>query len=148
MQGASVSSTLRTVSVEYIITASQRPHSLLNDYAKWKDWAGFPPVSLEREGTAHVSGVGAIRRFSVLPPVREEIVEFEPPHTMSYQLLSGAPIRNHRGTVTFTAEGAHCKAHWQAQYEPIIPGTGAILDTAVRWFFRRTLGRLDRHLQK
>ena len=132
-------------------TVSGTPDSVFevfNDYAGWKRWAGPPPVTLEREGETHSSGVGAVRRFAALPPVREEIVAYDPPHLMSYTLLSGAPIRNHLGTVTFSQGDTGCAVNWTAQYEPIIPGTGAVLDIVVRWFFRRILSRLDHFMNK
>lgn len=142
-----MTSKLRGVRVTHVVPGTPTAaFTCFNDYSGWKHWAGFPPVTLDREGTDHPSGVGAIRRFAIIPAVREEIVEFIAPDTMSYTLLGGAPIRNHLGTVTFTADGDQCAITWQAQYEPTIPGTGALIDAVVQWFFRRILHRLGNYL--
>ena len=142
-------SRLRTVSVDLVIPGTPDDvFAVFNDYSGWKRWAGPPSVSLEREGENYPSGIGAIRRFAVIPPVREEIVAFEPPHTMSYTLLSGAPIKNHLGTVTFASHANGCAVHWKAQYEATIPGTAPIMDIGVRWFFKRILGRLNRFISQ
>ena len=47
---------------------------------------------LEREGDPAPNGVGAIRVLSsVGPPLREEVIAYQPPTRFSYKLLSGAP---------------------------------------------------------
>lgn len=144
-----MASALRTVSVSRRLDSPpERVFEVFNNYSGWRAWAGFPSVSLERVGEVHPSGVGAIRRFALIPPVREEIVTYEPSRSMSYTLLSGAPIRDHLGHVSYEADGDGCYVHWQTQYRPIIPGSGAITDIVVRWFFGRILSRLQAHLAK
>jgi uncharacterized protein YndB with AHSA1/START domain len=61
---------------------------------------------LEREGDPAPNGVGAIRVLTSLgPPLREEVISYEPPHRFAYKLLSGAPVRDHVGTVELIANG-------------------------------------------
>jgi uncharacterized protein YndB with AHSA1/START domain len=60
----------------------------------------FRSVEIERPGEPPPNGLGAIRSLRLLgPPVREEIIDFEPPRKLSYRMLSGAPVRNHVGTI-------------------------------------------------
>ena len=66
----------------------------------------FRRTTLEREGTAAQNGVGAIRRLVAIgPPFIEEIVEYERPTRWAYTLLSGAPIRDHLGTIELREAG-------------------------------------------
>ena len=45
------------------------------------------------EGEPAPNGLGAIRKIvAVGPPIREEVVTFEPPSRFAYTLLSGAPV--------------------------------------------------------
>jgi uncharacterized protein YndB with AHSA1/START domain len=62
---------------------------------------------LEREGDPAPNGVGAIRVLTSLgPPLREEVIAYDPPSRFSYKLLSGAPVRDHVGTVELSADGS------------------------------------------
>src|ERR1700757_1052850 len=56
--------------------------------------------TLDREGTPAPNGVGAVRRLvAVGPPFVEEIIEYQRPTRYAYKMLSGAPTRNHIGTI-------------------------------------------------
>ena len=133
---------------QWVKTTPETAFNTYNDYSRWCDWAGFPSVSLECVGQEHPSGVGAIRKFAVIPPVREQIVEYVPSRTMSYTLISGAPIHDHLGTVTFEPLDGGCQITWVAQYRPTIYGTGALLDPVVAWFFRRILRKFGQYVEQ
>lgn len=61
---------------------------------------------LEVEGSPNRNGMGAIRKGGAGPvTVREEVVAFDPPNSFSYTLLSGAPIKDHLGTIAFADNG-------------------------------------------
>ena len=73
----------------------------LTDHRANPDYTPLRRVELEKEGEAVPDGVGAIRVLhAVGPPLREEVIEYEPPSRFVYRLLSGAPVRDHVGTVT------------------------------------------------
>ena len=56
--------------------------------------------TLDREGTPAPNGVGAIRRLEAVgPPIVEEIIDYQRPSRYAYKMLSGAPVRDHVGTV-------------------------------------------------
>jgi uncharacterized protein YndB with AHSA1/START domain len=88
---------------------------------------------LEREGEPPPNGVGAIRVLtSVGPPLREEVIAFEPPYRFSYKLLSGAPVRDHVGTVEITADGDRTKVVYAVRTTPTLPLVGAAVVAVVR----------------
>jgi Polyketide cyclase / dehydrase and lipid transport len=50
--------------------------------------------------------------------VREQITTFEPERRLCYTLLSGAPVRDYRGTLMLESCGAGTKLTWTVQFEP------------------------------
>jgi uncharacterized protein YndB with AHSA1/START domain len=71
------------------------------------DHRGMPKISairrvdIEKEGDPAPGGLGTIRVLHLAgPPVREEIVAYEPPTHFAYKILKGAPVRDHLGDVT------------------------------------------------
>jgi uncharacterized protein YndB with AHSA1/START domain len=81
---------------------------------------------LEREGEPAPNGVGAIRVLtSIGPPLREEVIAYEPPTRFAYKLLSGAPVRDHVGTVELTPTGAGTRVVYAVRTTPTLPYLGA-----------------------
>ena len=73
----------------------------------------FRRSTLEREGTPAPNGVGAIRRLVAIgPPFVEEIVEYQRPTRWAYTLLSGAPVRDHLGTIDLRESDAGTEISW------------------------------------
>jgi uncharacterized protein YndB with AHSA1/START domain len=69
--------------------------------------------TLDREGTPAPNGVGAIRRLNVVgPPFVEEIIEYQRPTRYAYKLLSGAPTRDHVGTIDLREAGTGTVVSW------------------------------------
>ena len=84
-------------------------------------------------GRAGAERVGAIRVLHAIgPAIREEVVEFEPPTRLVYRMLSGAPIRDHVGTVTLEPaelEGRQgTRLVWAIDTTPTVPlGKGLVV---------------------
>jgi uncharacterized protein YndB with AHSA1/START domain len=139
----------RDVDVVVQTTASREAvWALLADARGWSRWAPFRTSVLEREGSPVPDGVGALRRFGTgLVVSREEVVDFDPPGRLVYELRSGLPLRDYRAEVTLTPAGAGTEIAWRARFRPRIPGTGWIF----RLFLRRVIGdmatRLARHAE-
>ncbi len=84
--------------------------------------------TLDREGTPAPNGVGAVRRLvAVGPPIVEEIIEYEQPTRYAYKLLSGAPVRDHVGTVELRESGTGTEVTWHLRSTPKIPGLHLLL---------------------
>jgi len=110
------------------------------DHCGWPSWAGVKEVVLRREGQPAPNGVGASRviRASGIA-IEEEIVAFDPPRRMAYQLIAGAPIRDHQGEVLFDATEAGTLVTWRVSFNPRIPFTGGLLARALEKNLQRVL---------
>jgi len=81
--------------------------TVVSDPAAMPKWTPYRRVDLEVWGDADPNGVGAVRALRGFgPTVRERIVRFEPPHRLSYQLVSGLPFRDYSGDIVVERDGA------------------------------------------
>ena len=122
-----------------------RVFELLADATSWRRWAGplIGHASWEREGNPPPGGVGAIRKIGRWPSYgREEIVVSEPPTHHAYTTLSGNPVRNYRADVVLTADGLGTLITWRGTFDPLVPGTGRMLEA----IYRRLIGSFARRL--
>jgi hypothetical protein len=79
--------------------------------------------TLDREGTPPPNGVGAIRRLVAIgPPFVEEIIEYQRPTRYAYKMLSGAPTRDHIGTIELREAGTGTEVSWHLRSTLKIPG--------------------------
>jgi len=105
------------------------PNVVFDVLADHRGYAAITPLrraELEREGEPAPNGVGAIRALHVVgPPVREEVLAYQSPRRLSYRLLSGAPLRDHVGTVELTPEGEGTGLTWAVRTEPTVPLVGS-----------------------
>ncbi|BBZ72839.1 MULTISPECIES: SRPBCC family protein [Mycobacterium] len=89
---------------------------------------GFRRSTLDREGNPAPNGVGAIRRLVAIgPPFVEEIIEYERPTRYAYKMLSGAPTRNHIGTIQLRETGTGTEVSWQLRSTLKIPGVERLM---------------------
>jgi uncharacterized protein YndB with AHSA1/START domain len=95
---------------------------VLTDYEAYPDFTSLRRAELEREGTPEPNGVGAIRKlFAVGPPLREEIIGYDRPRELRYRLLSGAPVRDHVGTVRLLPYGDGTQVSYSLETYPSLP---------------------------
>jgi uncharacterized protein YndB with AHSA1/START domain len=84
--------------------------------------------TLDREGTPAPNGVGAIRRLVVIgPPFVEEIIEYERPTRYAYKMLSGAPTRNHIGTIQLREADTGTEVSWHLRSTLKIAGVDRLM---------------------
>ncbi len=116
-------------SFTYVREVSAPPETVfdvLTDHRRYADITPMRKSALEREGEPAPNGVGAIRVLtSVGPPLREEVIVFEPSSRFSYKLLSGAPVRDHVGTVLLEPTGAGTQVTYAVHTTPTLPVVGA-----------------------
>jgi uncharacterized protein YndB with AHSA1/START domain len=113
---------------------------VLTDHRGYAEVTPLRRVELEREGDPAPNGVGAIRVLhSVGPPLREEVLTYEPPRRFSYRLLSGAPVRNHVGTVELTPDGEGTAVTYAVRTMPTVPVGGAAVVGVVKLAIRQLL---------
>lgn len=76
----------------------------------------FRRSTLDSQGMPAPNGVGAIRRLVAIgPPFVEEIIEYERPTRYAYKMLSGAPTRDHIGTIELRDVGTGTEVSWHLQ---------------------------------
>ncbi len=84
--------------------------------------------TLDREGTPAPNGVGAIRRLVAIgPPFVEEIIEYQRPTRYAYKMLSGAPTRDHIGTIELREAGTGTVVSWHLRSTLKIPGVDRLM---------------------
>jgi uncharacterized protein YndB with AHSA1/START domain len=95
--------------------------------------------TLDREGVPAPNGVGAIRRIEAVgPPIVEEIIDYRRPTRYAYKMLSGAPVRDHVGTVELREAGAGTEVSWHLRSTSKIPG----LNRPLSLLLKRVIGEL------
>jgi len=113
---------------------------VLTDHRGYAEITPMRRVELEREGDPAPNGVGAIRVLhSVGPPLREEVIGFERPGRFSYRMLSGAPVRDHVGTVSLEPGGAGTKITYAVRTTPTVPVAGAAVVAVVKLGIKQLL---------
>jgi uncharacterized protein YndB with AHSA1/START domain len=116
-----------------IAAPAETVFDVLTDHARYAEITPIRRSELEREGDPAPNGVGAIRRLTAVgPPLREEVVAYESPRRMSYTLLSGAPVRDHLGTVELSAEGGGTRMVYAVRTQPTLPLVGPAVVAVVK----------------
>lgn len=105
--------------------------------------------TLEREGDPPPNGVGAIRVLTSLgPPLREEVIAYEPPGRFSYKLLDGAPVRDHVGTVELTPQDGGTRVVYAVKTTPTLPLVGPIVVAVVKQAIKALLGGIAKESER
>ncbi len=106
---------------------------VLTDHRRYADITPLRRSELEREGEPAPNGVGAIRVLSsVGPPLREEVIAYQPSSRFSYKMLSGAPARDHVGTVSLEPAGSGTRITYAVRTTPTLPVGGAAVVGVVK----------------
>ncbi len=122
---------------------------VLTDHRRYAEITPMRKSVLEREGEPAPNGVGAIRVLSsVGPPLREEVIAFEPSSRFSYKLLSGAPVRDHVGTVELTPSGAGTRVVYAVHTTPTLPLVGGAVVAVVRLAIKQLLDGIARESER
>ncbi|HET6570610.1 MAG TPA: SRPBCC family protein [Solirubrobacterales bacterium] len=106
---------------------------VLTDHRRYVEMTPLRRSELEREGEPAPNGVGAIRVLHSLgPPLREEVIVYDRPRRFSYKVLSGAPIRDHLGTVQLAARGDGTRLTYSVRMTPTVPLGGRLVVAVVK----------------
>jgi uncharacterized protein YndB with AHSA1/START domain len=119
------------------------------------DHRGYPRITplrkavLEREGEPAPNGVGAIRVLSAVgPPLREQVLAYEPGRRFSYKLLSGLPVRDHVGTVELSPSGTGTRVVYAVRSTPTVPLAGGAVIAALKVGIRQLLGGVAKEAER
>jgi len=64
--------------------------------------------------------------------VTEEIVAWEPPNRYGYRLLFGAPLADHHGELSVSADGTGTRVRWAVRFRSRVPLAGPLIAAALR----------------
>lgn len=122
---------------------------VLTDHRGYAAISRLRSVELEREGEPAPNGVGAIRVLrTVGPPLREEVVAYEPPSRFAYTLLSGAPLRDHLGTVELGESPGGTHVTYHVETTPTLPLIGRLVVAITRLSVRSLLRGITRESER
>lgn len=123
--------------------AAAAPEVVFDVFTDHRRYAEITPMRrsvLEREGEPAPNGVGAIRALhSVGPPLREEVIAYEPPRRFAYRVLSGVPVRDHVGTVELTPTEGGTRVVYAIRTTPTVPLVGRAIVAVSRLAVQRLL---------
>ena len=57
----------------------------------------------------------------------EEVVEYDRPTRWAYSVRSGAPVRDHLGTIDLRTVGSGTEVTWHVRAQPTVPGSGPLI---------------------
>jgi hypothetical protein len=106
----------------------QQLYDVLLDIERWPDWMpGVRRAEWEKRG-APGTEVGGVRRFGAPGlTIREEVLAAQPPGHQSYSIISGLPVKNHRGDVRIVDRAGGSQVHWDVTFESRLPLLGNLL---------------------
>jgi hypothetical protein len=126
--------------VRHVAAPADTIFDVLTDHRRYADITPVRRSELEREGEPAPNGVGAIRVFrAVGPPLREEVLVYEPSRRFSYTMLSGAPLRDHVSTVELSPEGSGTRVVYAVRTTPTVPLLGAVVVAVARQAVKQLL---------
>jgi hypothetical protein len=91
-------------------------------------------------GTERTVAIGSVR-------VRERLLSVGPGTTFCYTILSGAPMKDHKATVTFTPSGASTEVRWDVVFAPKIPGIGWIVEMVTKKAVNQYIDAIERSVE-
>lgn len=125
-------------------------YALLEDVAGWPNrMPGVSAASWETRGTVTATGAGAIRAMRAAGlTTREQVIAADPPHTQTYAMLSGLPVRDYVGEVRIGAREGGSSLTWGASFIPRFPGTGRVIRFAMSMAIGHTASALAREADR
>jgi uncharacterized protein YndB with AHSA1/START domain len=90
-------------------------------------------VSRVRDGDTARNGVGSVRRLRIgpLPSFEETVTGYVPDDRIDYRITRGSPLRDHHGTMSFSAGGAGTHLHYVIEFDSALPGVARTVAAAL-----------------
>ncbi|MGL6222927.1 MAG: SRPBCC family protein, partial [Steroidobacteraceae bacterium] len=126
-----------------IAAPTERVFDIVADHCGMPRWFPLDTVTLEREGHPAPNGVGAVRAMhGPQSRMREQVIDWDAPHSFDYRLLEGAPIACHHGRVDLRPVAGGTELTWSIRYRAKIPGTSGLVRRAMDRMLSDALPRL------
>jgi len=113
--------------------------TLVADITTWSQWGQWDETTREREGVPAPDGVGALRRFRRGRRVHtEEVVAFEVPRRLAYEVREGLPVRDYHAEVMLESVGGGTRIRWMSDFDGANPIGGFVVHQVLKRFFPAT----------
>ncbi len=101
-------------------------------------------IEVEKEGDPEASGIGAIRNITIgRAKARERLESVDAPNSITYRMLSGAPVKEYVGTVEIKAQEDSTILNWYVKLTPKIPGIGWIVGMVIKKAINRFIDAIE-----
>lgn len=135
--------------VRHVAAPPEIVFEVLTDHRRYPEITPLRKAVLEREGEPAPNGLGAIRVLSAVgPPMREEVIAYDPPHRFSYKLLSGLPFRDHVGTVELTPLDEGTQVIYAVRTTPTVPLGGFVAMAGLKQAIKQLLGGVAKESER
>jgi hypothetical protein len=115
------------------------------DITTWSQWGQWDETTRVRDGVPAPDGVGALRRYRRGRRVHtEEVVAFEAPRVLAYEVRDGLPVRGYRAEVVLVAVGGGTRINWASEFDGANPIGGWVMYQVLKRFFPATARALAR----
>ena len=132
-----------TVTVERRLNIPlEKVWSVAGDFTKSPDPS--LPITIIKEGEDS-NRIGCERQIkSGKTIIHERLVAIDPPNSLTYIMLSGAPVKQYLGKVTLTAEGDTTIIKWSSVFTAKVPGTGWIVKMVTKKNYNKFIDELEK----
>jgi len=101
-------------------------------------------IEVEEKGDPAANGVGAIRTINIKgAKARERLEAVNTPNSITYRMLSGAPVKEYLGTVNVVAQDDATIINWDVKLTPKIPGIGWIVGMVIKKAINRYVDAIE-----
>jgi hypothetical protein len=115
------------------------------DITTWSQWGQWDETTRVSEGVPAPDGVGTLRRYRRGRRVHtEEVVAFEAPHRLAYEVREGLPVRDYHAEVVLEPVGGGTRISWTADFDGANPVGGWAVHQVLKRFFPVTARALAR----
>ncbi|HEY3669743.1 MAG TPA: SRPBCC family protein [Acidimicrobiia bacterium] len=115
------------------------------DITTWSQWDEWDETIRVRDGEPTPDGVGALRRYRRGRRVHtEEVVAFEAPHRLAYEVREGLPVRDYHAELGLEPVGGGTRIRWVSDFDGANPISGWAVHQVLKRFFPATARTLAR----
>jgi hypothetical protein len=101
-------------------------------------------VTVIKEGNKELFGVGCERTIAIgKNEVIERLESANPPHSLSYAMLKGAPVKDYVGKVNLYENGKATNITWTFTFRPSIPGIGWLVAREIKKSINTIIDELE-----
>lgn len=101
-------------------------------------------IEVEEKGDPDANGIGAIRNINIKgAKARERLESVNEPNSITYRMLSGAPVKEYLGTVNVVAQDGTTVINWDVKFLPKISGIGWLVGMVIKKAINRYIDAIE-----